>query len=308
MVSGSPVITQQPTARTVTAGQTAVFSVTAIGRIPLSYQWQRNGANISGATSAGYTTPATVASDSGATFRCVITNSLGSVTSQSAMLHVTTSPVTPNILTNADFEGGLTGWNFYSNASASASITSPGSSGSGNAAMASVNTQGTNVQLYQYGITLEPNTSYTLSFDAYSNTGHELDVSVIQHVAPYTGYGLSGRQFNLTNSWQTFTVTFTTSGFTGTVSDGRFMFWLAPYDAAGDRYYFDNVVLAKTSDLTPRIITQPAGTTVADEDGSYFLRGRGRLTAPLLSVAEEQQRYYRRDECDVHHAPCGGFR
>jgi len=39
-------------------GQTASFSVAATGTAPLSYQWQKNGANIAGATSAGYTTPA----------------------------------------------------------------------------------------------------------------------------------------------------------------------------------------------------------------------------------------------------------
>src|SRR5262249_53647672 len=53
----TPTIATQPSNQTVTAGQTATFSVTATGTAPLSYQWQKNAADISGATSANYTTP-----------------------------------------------------------------------------------------------------------------------------------------------------------------------------------------------------------------------------------------------------------
>src|SRR5204862_143510 len=53
----APTITTQPASQTVTAGQTATFTVTATGTAPLSYQWQRNGTAIGGATAASYTTP-----------------------------------------------------------------------------------------------------------------------------------------------------------------------------------------------------------------------------------------------------------
>jgi hypothetical protein len=46
----APTITTQPVNQAVTAGQTATFAVVAIGTAPLSYQWQKNGANIAGAT------------------------------------------------------------------------------------------------------------------------------------------------------------------------------------------------------------------------------------------------------------------
>jgi hypothetical protein len=65
----APSITTQPANRTVTAGQTATFSVTAAGTAPLSYQWRKNGANIGGATSASYSTPATTSADNGAQLR-----------------------------------------------------------------------------------------------------------------------------------------------------------------------------------------------------------------------------------------------
>lgn len=83
-----PSINTQPASQTVTVGQTATFSVVATGTAPLTYQWQKNNANISGVTSASYTTPATVPGDNGATFRVVVTNSVTSVTSNSATLTV----------------------------------------------------------------------------------------------------------------------------------------------------------------------------------------------------------------------------
>src|SRR4029077_16243253 len=60
-----PSITTSPTNQTVTAGQTATFTVVAAGTAPLSYQWQKNGVNIAGATATSYTTPATATSNSG---------------------------------------------------------------------------------------------------------------------------------------------------------------------------------------------------------------------------------------------------
>jgi ASPM-SPD-2-Hydin domain-containing protein/centrosomal CEP192-like protein/Ig-like domain-containing protein/immunoglobulin I-set domain protein len=95
----APTITAQPTNQTVILGQTAAFSVVAGGTAPLSYQWQKNGANLTGATSANYTTPATATSDSGSTFRVVVTNTAGTVTSTAATLTVTAAAVAPTITT-----------------------------------------------------------------------------------------------------------------------------------------------------------------------------------------------------------------
>src|SRR6266568_3479289 len=95
----APAITSQPGNQTVTAGQTATFTVAATGTAPLSYQWQKNGANITGATAAGYTTPATTTADSGSTFAVVVTNTAGTVTSASATLTVNPAPVAPAIST-----------------------------------------------------------------------------------------------------------------------------------------------------------------------------------------------------------------
>src|SRR6266700_2620801 len=95
----APTITTPPASQTVTAGQTATFAVVAAGTAPLSYQWQKNGVNIAGATAASYTTPATTTSDSGSTFRVVVTNTAGTVTSAAATLTVNPAPVAPTITT-----------------------------------------------------------------------------------------------------------------------------------------------------------------------------------------------------------------
>ena len=95
----APAFTSQPASQTVTVGQPAVFSVMVTGTAPLTYQWQKNNANISGATSASYTTPATVSGDNGAAFRVTVTNSAGNATSNPAMLTVTATPVGPSITT-----------------------------------------------------------------------------------------------------------------------------------------------------------------------------------------------------------------
>jgi hypothetical protein len=90
--SVAPSITTQPANRTVTAGQTATFSVTATGTAPLTYQWMKNNAVISGANSASYTTPATTASDNNAQFAVTVTNSVSSATSNAATLTVNVPP------------------------------------------------------------------------------------------------------------------------------------------------------------------------------------------------------------------------
>ena len=98
--AAAPSITAQPANRTVTAGQTATFSVTAAGTTPLSYQWQQGATPISGATSASYTTAATTTSDSGSQFSVVVSNAIGTATSNAATLTVNAAaPAATDVLT-----------------------------------------------------------------------------------------------------------------------------------------------------------------------------------------------------------------
>jgi len=98
-VAVAPTITTQPANQTVTVGQSATFSVSATGTAPLAYQWQKNSANINGATSASYTTPATTSADNGAKFDVIVSNSAGTVTSAQATLSVNAVAVAPTITT-----------------------------------------------------------------------------------------------------------------------------------------------------------------------------------------------------------------
>ncbi|MBB5057277.1 hypothetical protein HDF16_001962 [Granulicella aggregans] len=83
-----PTITNQSLDESVDSGSPAIFTVAAIGTGVLSYQWQKNGVPITGATQPGYTIPATVLSDSGSSFNVVISSALGTARSLPAKLNV----------------------------------------------------------------------------------------------------------------------------------------------------------------------------------------------------------------------------
>ncbi len=85
----TPVISTQPTSASVTVGDSASFTVVATGSGTLSYQWYKDSSAISGATSATYSIASVATTDAG-TYDCIVTNSVGSVTSSAATLTVTT--------------------------------------------------------------------------------------------------------------------------------------------------------------------------------------------------------------------------
>jgi len=93
--SAAPVLTLQPEAQTLPEGATATFSVLATGTAPLAYQWQRNGTAIAGATAASYSTSALTMADTGARYGVVVSNAVGSATSQPALLTVTAASTPP---------------------------------------------------------------------------------------------------------------------------------------------------------------------------------------------------------------------
>jgi alpha-tubulin suppressor-like RCC1 family protein len=96
----SPSITTQPASVTVTAGQNAVFTVAALGTPVPAYRWQGSTdggvtwsdlgdfAPYSGAATATLTVNEAATALSRSQFRCVVTNTAGSVTSSAALLRV----------------------------------------------------------------------------------------------------------------------------------------------------------------------------------------------------------------------------
>src|SRR5438445_5672289 len=108
----APYIMTPPANQTVTAGQTATFSVAATGTPPLTYRWQKNGADITGATSSSYSTPVTTAADDGEMFRVMVSNTAGSVTSNSAMLTVSAGTANSSVdVITYHYDNGRSGQN-----------------------------------------------------------------------------------------------------------------------------------------------------------------------------------------------------
>ena len=97
-VNAPPVITSQPASQTASPGATIVFSVTATGSAPLSYQWKLNGGNISGATASSYTLNNVQSTDAG-DYSVLVSNAYGSATSSNANLAVSASNAPPSITT-----------------------------------------------------------------------------------------------------------------------------------------------------------------------------------------------------------------
>ena len=157
----TPSITSQPSNQTIFAGQTATFSAVANGTSPLSYQWSQNGTPIGGATSSSYTTPTETTSNSGATFSVVVSNSVGSATSNNATLTVNPDPVAPTITSQP----------------ASQTINA------GQTATFSVTASGTaplSYQWFQNGTAIggATSSSYTTPVETVSNSGTQFSVTV----------------------------------------------------------------------------------------------------------------------------------
>lgn len=88
----APRITAQPSSKTVSAGSSATFSVTASGTAPLTYQWYKDGVAVSGATSSTLTVSSVTSAKAGG-YYVTVTNGSGSTTSSTATLTVVTAPV-----------------------------------------------------------------------------------------------------------------------------------------------------------------------------------------------------------------------
>ena len=159
--SMAPTITMQPVSQSVTAGQMATFSVANTGSAPLTYQWMKNGASISGANSSNYSTPVTTITDNGAQFTVSVSNASGTVTSSTALLTVTAPIIAPAITLQPTAQ----------------SVTA------GQAANFSVATTGTAPMTYQWSRNGSPiigatSSLYTTALTAVSDNGSQFTVRV----------------------------------------------------------------------------------------------------------------------------------
>jgi hypothetical protein len=108
----APSITTQPASQTVNAGQSVSFTVATTGTAPLTYQWQKMAGSTwgnVGTNSATFTISAAATSDTGS-YHVIVSNSAGSVTSNTVTLTVNTPASLPAPWTDADIGSpGLAG-------------------------------------------------------------------------------------------------------------------------------------------------------------------------------------------------------
>lgn len=101
----APSFTTQPADVNVEAGQSATFTIVAVGQPAPSVRWQqsRNGgwiwSDIDGATQASYTLTESALADDGLMVRVIAANASGTSTSSTAKLQVRVKPVVPFVTT-----------------------------------------------------------------------------------------------------------------------------------------------------------------------------------------------------------------
>ena len=92
-VSGPVAITSHPQSQTVLQGQPAQFGVGAFGAPPYHYQWQRDGADLPGATNAAFSLAVCLPADAGG-YRAVVVDRFGT-SATSGVATLTVIPVPP---------------------------------------------------------------------------------------------------------------------------------------------------------------------------------------------------------------------
>lgn len=282
----APAITTQPAAITVAAGKTASFSVTATGTATLTYQWRKDGVNVSGATARTYTTPITTSAYNGVKYQVYITNGYGAITSKSAILTITSAPTlsittqpmaqTVNAPATATFSVVATGSNLtyqwqkngvnISGATAP-SYTTPATTSSDNGATFRVIVASGTQTLTSQAATLSVISAPVLSITT------QPKAQTVTAPAPAT-FSVVATGSNLTYQWQKNGVN---------ISGATASSYTTPATVSGDNgATFRVVVGSGTQSLTSQpaaltvvsntlgITTQPKSLTVAAPDGATF--------------------------------------
>ncbi|MFN0158456.1 MAG: carbohydrate binding domain-containing protein [Bacteroidota bacterium] len=148
------------------------------------------------------------------------------------------------IIKNGDFWPELSPWIFSTNGVGQTQISNFVNYGV--KLDLTIDQPGSTMQLYQSGISLEPNTIYKLTFCVEGSTN--MSVSLFRHDAPYTNYGLNNVLIDIIGNPSQCgggEIVFRTKNFATRVANARLRFWFVPYAHAGDWYEFYGVQLAK---------------------------------------------------------------
>lgn len=104
----APVFTAQPAGRAAIAGDTVTFLAAARGTQPMTWQWTRDNAPISGQTAPQLTLTNAQPSAAG-TYRVIATSSAGATTSNPAILTVTNAVIVPGLYVSPSGTAGAAG-------------------------------------------------------------------------------------------------------------------------------------------------------------------------------------------------------
>ena len=179
-----PNILSHPTNQTLSPGQSALFTVTATGLPTPSYQWRKNGSNISNATNATYSIVSSLPTDSG-TYSVLVSTPAGSVLSSNAVLTVSTplAVAFPGAEGAGAYTSGGRGGDVYY-------VTS----------LADTSTAGT----LRYGIANAPAGGRTILFNVSGNialnstlTVNKPNITVAGQSAPGAGICIQDESFNI---------------------------------------------------------------------------------------------------------------
>ena len=138
-----------------------------------------------------------------------------------------------NIVANGEFSTGTTPWSFYTDGSGTFAVVD-------GVAEVAFSLGGTNSQLFQTNVPLQPNTAYRMLLRGSHSQSADVAVRLLQHGAPYTAYGL-WEDIALTPTMRDYSIDFTTPSTAGV--DARLMFWLVGADQAGAVLRLDDVFL-----------------------------------------------------------------
>jgi hypothetical protein len=105
LTNSIPAIVNQPESRRVTVGDTATFSVAAVGSRPLAYQWFFNSSPIQDATNSELVLSNVQYSQAGS-YHVVVTNTAGTAVSSNAMLIVLPPPSALKVVSASGPAGG----------------------------------------------------------------------------------------------------------------------------------------------------------------------------------------------------------
>jgi len=146
---------------------------------------------------------------------------------------------------NGGFEIGTSGWALEQNQGATGTFTTDNTTsykGSNSAKVVVTNTSGTewHIQFKQPTLTFKKDSLYTVTFAAKSDASRQINVSTMNDVSPWNGYG--GKNYLLSTNWNSYTFSFKASETNN--GRARITFQLAKEKGT---YWIDEVSVAKAS-------------------------------------------------------------